>query len=260
MAPPPTPPPASSAPTPPDDEDKWPKPTLTLRLDDLAHEGTKLFLKALPDPPTDLRMAVVAALRGLYREPEKAVKHVEEVLFVVRPMDGVAYTTGTHTHKQIHLNSQHVVNSSSRLRDEIMGVLVHEAVHCFQHNARGTAPGGLIEGIADFVRLRAGLAPPHWAPGKRSDKWDAGYGTTALFLDWIETRYGDGTIAELNAALDDKEWDEKLFKELTGRKVEKLWGKYLDEVESGGRASLGIHARRREEVERRESTGTSTIM
>ena len=73
MAPPSIPPPAN-APTPPDDEDKWPKPTLTLRLDDLAHEGTRLFLKALTDPPKDLRTVVVAALRGLYREPEKAVK------------------------------------------------------------------------------------------------------------------------------------------------------------------------------------------
>lgn len=68
-------------------------------------------------------------------------------------MDGVAYTTGTHTHKQIHLSAGHVINSSARLRDEITGVLVHEAVHCFQHNARGTAPGGLIEGVAGACAL-----------------------------------------------------------------------------------------------------------
>lgn len=76
MAPPPTLPPSSesNAPVPPDDEDKWPAPTLTLRLDDLANEGTRLFLKAIADPPKDLRTVVVSALRGLYREPEKAVK------------------------------------------------------------------------------------------------------------------------------------------------------------------------------------------
>lgn len=34
------------------------------------------------------------------------------------------------------------------------------------HQALGTAPGGLIEGIADYVRLRSGLAPPHWRPVK----------------------------------------------------------------------------------------------
>lgn len=40
--------------------------------------------------------------------------------------------------------------------------MVHEMVHCWQRNAHGTAPGGLIEGIADWVRLKAGLVPPHW--------------------------------------------------------------------------------------------------
>jgi hypothetical protein len=29
-----------------------------------------------------------------------------------------------------------------------MGVLVHEIVHCYQYDAKGTCPGGLIEGIA----------------------------------------------------------------------------------------------------------------
>lgn len=38
-----------------------------------------------------------------------------------------------------------------------MGVCVHEMVHCWQWNAKGTCPGGLIEGIADYVRLRSGL-------------------------------------------------------------------------------------------------------
>lgn len=47
-------------------------------------------------------------------------------------------------------------------------------VHVFQYDAKGTCPGGLIEGIADFVRLKAGLAPPHWKPGPRS-RWDEGY-------------------------------------------------------------------------------------
>jgi hypothetical protein len=81
------------------------------------------------------------------------------------------------------------------------------------------------------VRLKAGLAPPHWTPGKRADVWDTGYGVTALFLAWLEARYGDGTIAELNAMLADKEWDEGAFKELTGRPVARLWEMYWDEQE-----------------------------
>ena len=63
-------------------------------------------------------------------------------------MPGVAYTHGSNTDKEIHLSLDHISRSAARARGEIMGVLVHEVVHCFQYNAKGTAPGGLIEGIA----------------------------------------------------------------------------------------------------------------
>lgn len=86
-------------------------------------------------------------------------------------MDGVAYTTGSHTQvsciimactqlertianrtslaqKEIHFSLDHIKNSESRAKAEIEGVLTHEVVHCYQYNAKGTAPGGFIEGIA----------------------------------------------------------------------------------------------------------------
>ena len=73
-------------------------------------------------------------------------------------MSGVAYTKGSeldNDHKEIHLSLQHVLNASTkdkesqaRGRAETLGVLVHELVHCFQNNGKGTCPGGLIEGIA----------------------------------------------------------------------------------------------------------------
>lgn len=46
-------------------------------------------------------------------------------------------------------------------------------VHCWQYNGKRTCPGGLVEGIADFVRLRDGLSPPHWKKG--GTNWDEGY-------------------------------------------------------------------------------------
>jgi hypothetical protein len=92
---------------------------------------------------------------------------------------------------------------------------------------------------ADYVRLRAGFTPPHW---KRSggDKWDAGYQTTGYFLDWIENRYGQGTVQELNEKMKDKKWNEKMFKEVTGRKVGKLWKMYCTYLEDDEAAVLSI--------------------
>jgi hypothetical protein len=82
----------------------------------------------------------------------------------------------------------------------------------------------------DYVRLRAGLPPPHW---KRSagDKWDAGYDTTAYFFDWIEEECGEGTVRSLNKAMKDRKYVESIFEEVTGRGVEKLWKIYCSHLE-----------------------------
>jgi len=93
----------------------------------------------------------------------------------------------------------------------------------------GSAPGGLIEGIADFVRLRAGLAPPHWRPG-RGERWDQGYDVTGYFLDWIERRHA-GFVRGINAILKDTKWDEDFFKLITGRSVHDLWKEYRKEMD-----------------------------
>jgi hypothetical protein len=63
-------------------------------------------------------------------------------------MEGVAYTHGSQNQKEIHFSLDHIMKSAKRARDEIMGVLVHEVVHCYQYDACGTCPGGLVEGIA----------------------------------------------------------------------------------------------------------------
>ncbi len=71
------------------------------------------------------------------------------------PMDGVANTSGTRTHKEIRLSLDYVLKTRDRAADEITGVLVHEVVHCFQYDARGTCPGGLIEGVAGVLCVLA---------------------------------------------------------------------------------------------------------
>ncbi len=76
---------------------------------------------------------------------------VRSVTLFIDEMGGVAHTNGMaldDDHKEIHLSSNHINNNKQRARDEIRGVIVHEMVHCFQYNGKGTCPGGLIEGIA----------------------------------------------------------------------------------------------------------------
>ncbi|KAF8956075.1 hypothetical protein BDZ97DRAFT_221475 [Flammula alnicola] len=141
----------------------WTFPTLKLRVDDLEHKGVDVFFGAI-NPKEVLRRAVEASFKWLYT-PETTATNVEEILLVLKSMDGVAHTSGSPTHKQIHFSLDYIVDTQDRAEHEITGVLVHEVVHCFQHNANNTCPGGLIEGIADYVRLKEGLAPPHWEKG-----------------------------------------------------------------------------------------------
>jgi len=204
-------------------------PKFDLRVEELAHPGAVLFF-ALIHPTEALTEAVLASYKWLYT-PETAPTNVEKITLVLRTMQGVAYTTGSHTEKEIHFSLDHILNSIDRAKDEIIGVLVHEVVHCYQHNAKGTAPGGLIEGVADFVRLNENLAPPHWKP-RGGDQWDAGYDLTAYFLDWIDKRYGENSIKKLNLLLKDREWNEDvLLKEVTGRTVSQAWTVYCESLE-----------------------------
>jgi len=152
-------------------------------------------------------------------------------------MGGVAYTTGSELdseHKEIHFSLDYIHNSipAARTTHEIMGVLTHEMVHCYQYNALGTCPGGLIEGIADWVRLNSGLSPPHWKK-EANGKWDAGYQHTGYFLEYLENRYGEGLVRRLNEKLRVERYQEKAFwTELCGRPVEQLWGDYQHKLEA----------------------------
>lgn len=158
-------------------------------------------------------------------------------------MPGVAYTVGSSLdsdHKEIHLSMDYIggvsFNPPNRQHDEIQGVLVHEMVHCWQWNGIGTAPSGLIEGIADFVRLKAGLSPPHWKKEYGGD-WDAGYQHTAYFLEWLENTYGVGSVRKINDRLRERKYIEgEFWRDLFGKDVCELWEDYsktFDEKSKG---------------------------
>lgn len=92
--------------------------------------------------------------------------------------------------------------------------------------------------------MLANLSPPHWAksfppklkykrdgtPSSKGDHWDSGYERTAFFLRWLEKRYGDGTVRELNERLQDKYKRKRLWRDVTGRPIRKLWKIYCKDV------------------------------
>ena len=206
---------------------------------------------------------------------DPSIPPTRSVTVFLRDFSGVAYTTGTELdddHKEIHFSLpyiQHCTTGPSAKADpvrEFLGVLTHELVHCYQHTAPPKSadnhsgreiprpPGGLIEGIADFVRLKADLEPPHWkrplSSAERASKWDVGYQNTAYFLAWIEDVWvGKGAIGMLNDRLlrvgyvgEGEEKEDRagssigFWEGLFGLGVVDLWdeyGRWLDADESG---------------------------
>ena len=220
------------------------EPKLRLHLNELSHDGTALFLSQV-DACRLLPNAIGHVIQHLYTPcAGSKVPGTRSVTLVLRSMDGVAYTTGSELdddHKEIHLSLDYVQNFSKEpkeCRHEIIGVVTHEMVHCYQYNGEGAAPGGLIEGIADFVRLKAGLAPPHWKGPKEElgENWDSGYQKTAYFLSWLEEQHGSGTVGKINETMRTEKYDEDKFWEGIfgkGKGVDVLWKIYCDSLGSG---------------------------
>lgn len=278
---------------------KVPKPKLRLYLEDARHSAASSFFALIPDLEAVLDSALSAIVEQLYTPPRdrsattssendnadvtKApipsftpfIPATRSVTIILQDFDGVAYTNGTDLdddHKEIHFSLSyinHVCKNDPQPLAELKGVLTHELVHCYQHTAPKEEdgenqvprpPGGLIEGIADFVRLNAGLGAAHWqkpeSAADRASNWDAGYQHTAFFLSWLEdVRFGRGAIGLLNDRLlrtgylnekqeekDQKSGDEKkpgFWKDLFGVEVGTLWeeyGRYLDKDVQEGKA------------------------
>jgi Peptidase of plants and bacteria len=204
-------------------------PKLRLEVRDLSSAGAKYFLSSI-ECGSALEDAVKSVI-GLLYTPTSVLPTTRSVTLILRAFDGVAHATGSELdgdHKEIHFSTDYIEQIPvERRKREILGVIRHEMVHCWQYNGKGTCPGGLIEGIADFVRLRSDLGPPHWKRAWKDCDWDAGYEKTAYFLDYLERRFGYGTIIRLNERLRDREYDEESYwTQCCGLDIKTLWSQY----------------------------------
>lgn len=199
----------------------------------------KLLRKCIPKLDTLLEQTCRYVTRLLYDSPSDTPTNFHTVRLVVRSMPGgVAYTTDAPSHsKEIHFSVEYfegVYKNANRnlrrLRDEIRGVLVHEMVHVLQYSGKNTAPGWFIEGLADFIRLRAELSPPHWFK-RRGGSWTDSYSTAAYFLDWVDTTVKPGFLKQMNVSLASNEWQNDIFQRFTSRSIDGLWNEYQESIQ-----------------------------
>lgn len=251
--------------------DRFPlSPTARLNIEfinkDMLTPGSQLFYQAVPNPGIFFRDLVYAVVDQLYRHDLNNCPQLKLLKFYLEDVEsGVpAYVTNDRQTlvSALHLNSNYIAKlmhldkpsspnllpssvhkspSMAQLQHEIAGVLTHELVHIFQYDGAGKAPGGLIEGLADLVRLRCGFIPPHWSPMHQlPERWDHGYEKTAFFLSWFEEFWirqsnmkPDRPLAvllnlRLMAPL---ESDEDILAELTGISSDEAWETYQERME-----------------------------
>ncbi|VAH04741.1 unnamed protein product [Triticum turgidum subsp. durum] len=84
----------------------------------------------------------------------------------------------------------------------------------------------VFEGVADFVRLKAGYASAHWVAPGQGRSWDGGYDVTARFLDYCDSVIKPGFVGELNGKMKDSGYSDGYFVEILGKSVQDLWNDY----------------------------------
>lgn len=159
-------------------------------------------------------------------------KDIATATLTLESFDGVANTVGS----EIHLSADYIAGQpadTAALVREITGVLYHESTHVWQ-NINGDYGSdqffrGVIEGIADWIRLKSGFPSAGWQPRARGGNWYDGYTTTAYFLDWIDSTQKPNFVNELNQKMADP-WSNDFFLQLVGRGVDELWQDYQNSI------------------------------
>lgn len=171
--------------------------------------------------------------------PSDGFKAPDRMRIILKPMDGVAFTTG----RSVSANSQWL---EKELNGEAVGSLIHEAVHVVQqYGGSRHKPGWLVEGIPDYIRWFKYEPQSHGADlvwmRKRgqnfSPHYNDSYRITANFLNWVSGKYDKEIVTQMNAAMRDDSYNESLWKKYTGKTLEELGGEWKREIETQLHAS-----------------------
>jgi hypothetical protein len=213
-------------------------PTVTLQMEDDGPKG-QIFTDAVPEPEAFVQETGRMVCRILYREPDE-VRDANHITLIIRDdPEYPGWKMGDVGNITVMISTDHLAQVQADGRDvetEIRGILLHEMTHMYQHDDKapgeGTYPNmeNVLEGVADFVRIRAGFRP-HNAVASKSGTWDdVGYWKPAFFMLWIDLQYPD-FLYQLNLTMmpgDYVAWTPDTFEDITGVSVDDHWALYLD--------------------------------
>jgi hypothetical protein len=210
-------------------------PTFTLDLEDQG-PGGQLFKDAVPDPEGFAQAVGRDVCRILYRHPDE-VRAANHLTLILKDDPTAGWKSGDVGDITVMISTRHlqeVANAGGDVAREIAGILHHEMTHMYQNDDKAPGEGtyanlgNVVEGIADFVRFRAGFLPLHAQPTKTGAWDDEGYWKPAFFLLWIDDARPD-FLYQLNQSMkagDGVAWTPAAFESITGKSVDALWSDY----------------------------------
>jgi hypothetical protein len=174
--------------------------------------------------------------------PSQGYRAPDQVTFEFKTdMGGTpAYAVGN----KISLNAQWY---PGQLKNEAKGCAIHEMGHVVQNYWRAAqtnrnpkeTPGWITEGICDYIRWflyepeskGAGLD----AGSADRVNYDNSYRISGNFLDWVATEKDKEVLKKLNAAAREGDYEEKLWKEWTGKDLNELNTEWKEAIKKGKR-------------------------
>eukprot|EP01018_Ginkgo_biloba_P009763 Gb_07741 [translate_table: standard] len=161
----------------------------------------------------------------LYSNMQNPRKSVKKVILCIDD-----YTSGNAVSERnvIHVSHKYIGEYFGDVEKEIRGLMYREMGRVWLWDGGAEAPRRLVEGMAEYVRLSAGLSSESdlWveSDNKTEDRWDAGGTKTALYLQYCES-LKSGFVADLNAEMK-KGWNEDMFEVLLGKVAARVWSTY----------------------------------
>jgi len=149
-----------------------------------------------------------------------------------KEMQGVASTTGTSITGAESWYRKNLENGAA-------GSIVHEMIHVVQQYGDGPQPGWLVEGVADYIRFYCYEPQTHGADIQPRNiataRYDNSYRVTANFLNWVTNQNHPNLVRDLNTAMRQGRYNEKLWQKLTGHSLQQLGDEWKQSLVQGTR-------------------------
>lgn len=188
-----------------------------------------VFDQTFPEPTKLVVETAKRVCAALYKRPEQ-VPLSPPIVLVIEDFYGIGEIGITAPVIYIRLSSLRMESTAAAgqsVRDDVTGALHYLLAIDYELDDENPAQVRWItEGIAAFVRYRAGYTPlsERAAGGSPSDD----YKTTGFFFDWMDREYPE-SVYRLNQSLDPSDgtaWSEHVFVDLTGHDLDTLWTRY----------------------------------